>query len=297
MFSSKASAALRHTKDRFGGISIEPESVHAEVFQSQLDEALLEWTASDSGIAAVWLKVTKDKTAAIPMAIDAGFELHHAQEANLDNNHGPAYVMLTRWMLPGPSLLPRYASHYIGIGGFVKNRRDEVLVVAEKFGLDQETRYKLPGGLLHAGESLADGVEREVFEETGVKVTFANLVSLRHNLQYPGGFGCADIYHVCNCHPTDEDDIAISIDEDEIASCRWMPVKEFLADQLVYPFNKVIAELALQEDSFHFVRDDLVPRKLPTGPGTAAVNYYKRGAQLYHGGPHRQVDTPQTPQP
>ena len=40
--------------------------------------------------------------------------------------------------------------------------------------------YKLPGGALVQGEHLADGVVREVLEETGVRTRFEAVVCLRH---------------------------------------------------------------------------------------------------------------------
>ena len=52
------------------------------------------------------------------------------------------------------------------------------------------------GGMLSKGEGIGEGVEREVLEETGVRVRFVSLACFRHNLEYPGGFGSGDIYFV-----------------------------------------------------------------------------------------------------
>ena len=38
----------------------------------------------------------------------------------------------------------------------------QVLVITERFALDDRPRWKFPGGLVQAGESLADAVAREV---------------------------------------------------------------------------------------------------------------------------------------
>ena len=43
------------------------------------------------------------------------------------------------------------------------------------------------------------------------------------------------------------------------ARWRWLPYGRFMADEDVYPFNKVIAEFAL-DNAGHFVPDDLAPR-------------------------------------
>ena len=50
--------------------------------------------------------------------------------------------------------------------------------------------------MLSKGEGIGEGVEREVLEETGVRVRFVSLACFRHNLEYPGGFGGGDIYFV-----------------------------------------------------------------------------------------------------
>lgn len=80
--------------------------------------------------------------------------------------------MVNNW-LPDPeedpNLLPNYATHYVGLGGIVLNGRDELLVVSERYAFKKTNRlmWKLPGGLADPNERLSEGVEREVFEETG----------------------------------------------------------------------------------------------------------------------------------
>ena len=138
--------------------------------------------------------------------------------------------------------MPAHASHYIGAGGVVLNEARELLVVSEKYHrrAPGPPRYKLPGGALHAGEHLAEAVVREVSEETGVETEFDALVCFRHWHGYR--FGKSDIYFVCRLRPLSTE---ISIQEDEIAECLWMPVAKYLADENVSAFNKRIVEAAL----------------------------------------------------
>ena len=91
---------------------------------------------------------------------EAGFEYHHA-------NSG--YVMMTR-KLEENTFLPLYATHYIGAGGVVINRNEELLVVREKRDGQASGSFKLPGGHILEGEHLAQGVVREVLEETSARI-------------------------------------------------------------------------------------------------------------------------------
>jgi ADP-ribose pyrophosphatase YjhB (NUDIX family) len=63
----------------------------------------------------------------------------------------------------------RYPSHpWIGVGAILL-RRDRVLL-ARRAKDPLRGWWSLPGGALETGETLADGVRREVLEETGLEV-------------------------------------------------------------------------------------------------------------------------------
>jgi 8-oxo-dGTP diphosphatase len=63
----------------------------------------------------------------------------------------------------------RYPKHpLIGVGAIVL-RRDRVLLV-QRGKEPLKGSWSLPGGLLETGESLAEGIRREVREETGLEV-------------------------------------------------------------------------------------------------------------------------------
>ena len=42
--------------------------------------------------------------------------------------------------------VPPYAHHLIGVGGFVVNDKDEILVIEERFSITGRSHWKLPGG-------------------------------------------------------------------------------------------------------------------------------------------------------
>ncbi|MCH94870.1 nudix hydrolase 8-like, partial [Trifolium medium] len=108
-------------------------------FASMLCLSLSHW--KKKGKKGVWLKLPLEQSDLVPIAVKEGFQYHHAE---------PGYVMLTYWIPEGPCMLPANASHQVGIGGFVINDNDEVLVVQEKhcspatLGL-----WKIPTGFIH----------------------------------------------------------------------------------------------------------------------------------------------------
>ena len=221
-------SSLVGKEDRFGGVTVtEFAQKTADEFAPVLQSSLTEWRNADK--KGIWLKIPTAQAALVPAALAEGFEMHHCQKD---------YLMLTQWLPSTPSLLPGYATHYIGAGCLCINSKDEVLVVAERFapleGMEPEIRYKLPGGMIDAGESLGEAVEREVREETGVEVRFVSIGCFRHNPAYPGGFGNADMYFVARCEPVDEENMGIKMDEREIAACEWMPLEKFLNDTKIF---------------------------------------------------------------
>lgn len=68
----------------------------------------------DLGFRAVWLKVPKQQMQKAAIATtNYNFDFHHAKSE---------YLMLNKWLDKGPSRLPGYATHYIGVGGMVMNK-------------------------------------------------------------------------------------------------------------------------------------------------------------------------------
>lgn len=223
---------LEGVTNQFRGVMLNPEALSDDVhtFTVALRESLVAWTSE--GLKVVWLEVPIAKSALIPVAVAAGFTFHHS---------GDEYLMLTMRLIDDAHV-PPYATHYIGVGGVVLRENRDLLVVCERHrNPGQAPFYKLPGGALLQGEHLAEGVIREVLEETGVHTQFDALVCFRHWHGYR--YGKSDIYFVCRLHPLSHD---ITMQEEEIEECLWMPVDDFLGSQEVSVFNKSIVGAALE---------------------------------------------------
>jgi 8-oxo-dGTP pyrophosphatase MutT (NUDIX family) len=227
---------LVYSVNQFRGAQVDREQLSSdpEEFRVQVEEALQEWQEGD--LRLIWLEIPIEKARLIPIATEIGFTFHHANEDSLT---------LT-YRVQTDAFVPTYATHCIGAGGVVLNDRRELLVVNERHRRDlSRPHYKLPGGALLAGEHLADAVVREVLEETGVQAKFESVVCFRHWHGYR--WGKSDIYFICRLSPTSE---AISIQEDEIEECLWMPVEEYLASEFVSVFNKRIVKAAIDTPGF-----------------------------------------------
>jgi 8-oxo-dGTP diphosphatase len=219
--------------DPFGGVTVINDALPADpaAFAQQLTESLESWISD--GFKLAWLPLPIAHAAHVPHAVAAGFVFHHAHAG---------LVMLTRQLKPG-AFVPSDASHFIGAGAVVINERRELLVIVEKYhAKDRPNFYKMPGGLIDPGEHLADGVMREVLEETGVRTRFESVVCFRHQHGYR--FGKSDFYFVCRLSPLSE---TINADPEEIADARWMPVDEYLAAEHIHSFNKHIVRAAIEQ--------------------------------------------------
>ena len=224
--------AFASTTDPFGGIVPRPDSLPDDPaeFQGRLRESLKAWSAE--GFRVVWLELDIARAGLIPVAVEAGFSFHHS---------GDDYLMLVRRLVDG-AFVPPYASHYIGAGGVVLNGDNELLVVHERRERPGNARfYKLPGGAVHSGEHLVEGVVREVLEETGIRTRFDALVCLRNMHGYR--HGKSDIYFVCRLEPQSHE---ISIQADEIEECLWMPLDQYLSSESVSSFNKRIVRASMR---------------------------------------------------
>ena len=222
---------LKATPNRFRGIEVDTEALPTlpDGVQEALAYSLNQWQRD--GYKLVWLNIPIQKAALIPIATQAGFGFHHT---------GESYLMLTLRLVED-ALIPSFATHYIGAGGVVLDDENNLLVVSERHRRSKVPYYKLPGGALHGGEHIAECVQREVQEETGVRTRFEAIVCFRHWHGYR--YGKSDIYFICRLSPLSKE---VAIQESEIEEALWMPVQDYFNHTNVSVFNKHIVKAALE---------------------------------------------------
>lgn len=209
---------LQGLEDRYEGIIVDGDGLpdDPQEFSERLDYSLRVWQEQER--KGIWIKVPIGKVGLVEVAVRKGFTFHHAE---------PNYVQIIRWLPATESKLPANASHQVGVGCFVLNEDNHVLVVQEKNGpLKGKGVWKMVTGLVDAGEDINDAAEREVLEETGVKAKFAAVLALRQAHGF--AFGKSDFFFVVALRP-EPGQTELVMQEDELEAVAWMPLEEYAA--------------------------------------------------------------------
>ncbi|PSS24756.1 Nudix hydrolase [Actinidia chinensis var. chinensis] len=228
------SKLLTGMNDEHGGVVVEmtTEPMDAHVFASSLRASISHWR--QQGKKGVWIKLPIELVNLVEPAVKEGFYFHHAE---------PKYLMLVHWIPKTANTLPANATHRVGIGAFVMNEKNEVLVVQEKSGVFRGTGvWKFPTGVVDEGEDICDAAVREVKEETGIDTNFMEILAFRQSHQ--SFFEKSDLFFVCLLQPLSFD---IQMQESEIEAAQWMPFEEYLSQHFVQKNEllKYIADICL----------------------------------------------------
>ena len=175
-------------------------------FAERLAPSMERWQAE--GLKSAMLKLPIEHAGLATAAAEHGFSFHHVP---LDAD-GQS-VVLKKWLQPLlEDKIPPFATHQVGIAGLCIDDAGRLLVVkewsdVEGGGREPSKQWKLPGGLLDAGETFAEAAVRETFEETGVRTRFRSLLSFwhRHGLTW----GKSDLYYVARLEPASAAEVEI----------------------------------------------------------------------------------------
>lgn len=74
-------------------------------------------------------------------------------------------------------------THIVAVGGLVLNEKDEVLLINNPC-----KGWEYPGGIVEVGETLPQGLIREVKEETGVNIEIVDFIGIYSNTEKKQGF-------------------------------------------------------------------------------------------------------------
>lgn len=77
----------------------------------------------------------------------------------------------------------QFPTHLISAAGLVYKAKSVLLIQSSRRG------WEFPGGVIEQGETIADGLMREIWEESGIRATPLAMVGVYQNLAQKEGYG------------------------------------------------------------------------------------------------------------
>ena len=126
--------------------------------------------------------------------------------------------------------------HSVSVAGIVFNDSGEVLVIKRR----DNGHWEPPGGVLELAETVQQGVQREILEETGITVDVGPLTGVYKNMQR----GVVALVFQCTAiagtiRPTDES-AAVEWMEPGAAMRKMEPAFAIRVNDALHPNNQVI---------------------------------------------------------
>lgn len=111
----------------------------------------------------------------------------------------------------------------IGVGGLVRNRSGQVLLVRHNYPSYWYNTWILPGGMLQPGETLKECARREIREETGLDVEIGEHLITFERIVCPGEL-CLHVVYIDFWAEIEGDDTLTP--GDDVGEARWVDPEE-----------------------------------------------------------------------
>ena len=233
---------LTFQEDPYNGLIIDPQSTKISSQEFKIVLIALINDAKEKKINLLWLDLTIEQSQHIAIALELGFEFHNCEAKR---------TTLT-CQVQIDAYIPVPPTHTMGVGAVVINDKNELLMVRDRIH-NNHSIYKLPGGMVEHADKLSDAVEREVWEETGIKAKLIKMVSVLNS--HPYRFNKSNMYIVFQLEALSEE-INI-IDTHEIEVALWLPLDEFFAHEEMSQFQKDLVQGALDNDGISLMENEL----------------------------------------
>jgi len=212
--------------DKYDGITIDIDTIPIDI--KKFENELISIIENIEGKKLLWTKLPIEKSDIIPLLTKYDFIFHHCNEKDI--------TMLKK--LTENSIIPTATNHTLGVGAVIIEN-NKILLIKDKIW----KQFKLPGGYIDDKENISHALQREVFEETGIKIELNSIVSLGHF--YPSQFEKSNLYIVCNAKALSHD-INI-VDTDEIIEAKWMSLEEYFECEDIHEYNKNLVKTAIKD--------------------------------------------------
>ena len=212
--------------DNYDGITIDDLTIPNDV--KEFEKELINIIENLKDIKLLWIKVPIEKSHIIPLLTNNDFVFHHCNEKD---------ITMLKKLIDNP-IIPTAVNHTLGVGAVVI-KDNKLLVIKDKLW----KKFKLPGGYIDDKENISKALQREVFEETGIKVELESIVSLGHF--FPSQFEQSNLYVVCSAKALSTE-INI-IDCEEIIEAKWMDLDEYFSCEDIHIYNKNIVKTAMKD--------------------------------------------------
>ena len=130
------------------------------------------------------------------------------------------------------------------VEGIILNEKNEVLMVYGNRGLSRGF-WNAPGGFMEFGEDPKESLIREVFEETGYRVSVERLLNV-YSYTFPQYHG---YYNICLFYILKIEEKVGDIDKTEISKMKFMPIKEAIEKTKNYFVKQALKDLLKEINS------------------------------------------------